>query len=67
VALIVGNGVVTREPNATIVLIIIMRDVFEMELIRGGILGRIGIIYFPFWCPVIISPIVEELSAIYLG
>jgi len=67
VALIVGDGIITREPNASIVLIIIVRNVFERELIRGGILGRIGIIHCPFWCPVIVSPIVQELCAIYLG
>jgi len=33
VALIVRYGVISREPNAAILLIIIVRDFFEWELI----------------------------------
>jgi hypothetical protein len=33
VALIVGDGVITREPNAAILLIVRMRNLFERELI----------------------------------
>jgi len=45
------HRLVTREPNATILLIVIVNYIFELERFRGRILCSVCTWNDPFGCP----------------